>query len=112
MSAIPAEWKWSDHYKGSTFSPKKIKFNFDITGATIKCQLKWKQGGSIIAYEWITGTNITVVNALLGEVILDKINFFDIKTGDYIYDVQIIFADGTRETYIKGSQKIIQDITI
>ena len=110
MSAIPSDWTWKDHYKGSTFASKKIKFNFDITGATINCQLKLGQGTNVI-YEWKTGINITVLNILTGEIALNQINEFNPAANNYIWDLQIKFANGTSQTYIKGTQKVIQDIT-
>ena len=110
MSAIPSLWDWKDHYKGSTFASKKIKFNFDITGATIICQLKAGLG-TIITYEWKTGINITVINSLTGEIVLNQINEFNPTAGSYIWDLQVKFSNGTSQTYIKGTQKVIQDIT-
>lgn len=110
MSVIPSVWKWKDHYKGSTFTPKNIKFNFNITGAVITCQLKAPQG-SLVTYEWKTGVNITVVNLLTGEIVLNQINEFKPSAGGYIWDLQIKFVDGTGNTYLKGSQQVVQDIT-
>lgn len=111
MSVIPAFWKWQAHYKGSTFTPKNIKFNFDITGATITCQLRWAKGSSII-YEWKTAINITVGDLLTGEIVLNQINEFGPLAGSYVWDLQIKYADGTGDTYLTGTQEVIQDITI
>lgn len=111
MSAIPSNWTWNDHYKGSTFTPKNIKFNFDITGATITCQLKLQKGSSVI-YEWKTGVNITVISLLTGQIVLNQINEFKPVAGDYVWDMQILFADGTSQTYLKGTQKVHPDITV
>lgn len=110
MSAIPAVWNWKDHYKGSTFTPKNIKFNFDINGATITCQLKAGQGSNL-TYEWKTGVNITVVNSVTGEIVLNKIKEFKPPAGNYIWDLQVKFSDGTGQTYLKGTQNVIQDVT-
>ena len=111
MSAIPKEWIWRDHYKGSTFTPKKIKFNFDITGVVITCQLK-PLGSTKVIYEWKTGVNITILDLLTGEIILNKINKFAPTAGNYVYDIQMDFVDLVNETYIRGTQKVIQDITV
>lgn len=111
MSVIPAEYNFQDHYKGSTFNDIPIVFNFDITGATILCQIKKSENDSVIVYEWKTGTNITVVNASIGSISLNKVNIFDKPKGKYVYDLQIIFSDGTSETYLKGAINIIQDIS-
>lgn len=112
MSAIPANWTWKDHYKGSTFTPKNIKFNFDITGAIITCQLRRSQGSSVI-YEWKTGVNITVINLLTGEIVLNQIYKFNIPAGNYVFDVEYDHpALQNNQTHIKGTLRVIQDITI
>jgi hypothetical protein len=111
MSAIPSIYNFQDHYKGSTLSPLAIKFNFDVTGAEIICQIRTQPNATIV-HEWKTGTNITVTNALTGEIVLQQVNKFNPTAGNYVYDLQIIFADGTCQTYMKGSLKVIQDVTI
>ena len=111
MSVIPATYNFPDHYKGSTFSPISIVFNFDITGATILCQIKKSEGDSVVVHEWKTGVNITVVNASTGSIALNQINVFDKPKGSYVYDLQITFDDGTCQTYMKGNVNISQDIS-
>lgn len=111
MSVIPAVCDFKPHYKGSTFSPRSIKFNFNITGATILCQIR-KHPGSTVVHEWKTGVNITVVNATTGEIVLNQINNFDVLAGNYKYDLQITFADGTNQTYLQGAILVVQDTTV
>jgi hypothetical protein len=111
MSAQPQTYNFQDHYKGSTLSPLAIKFNFDITGAEIICQVR-QQPNHPIVHEWKTGTNITVVNAVTGEIVLQQVNEFKPNAGAYIYDLQIKFVDGTNQTYMKGSLTVVQDISV
>lgn len=111
MSAQPKTYNFQDHYKGSTLSPLAIKFNFPIVGATIICQIKAQSGSSVIL-EWKSGVNITVVNDATGEIVLQQVNKFNPVAGNYVYDLQIDFGDGTSQTYMKGSLKVVQDITI
>ena len=111
MSIIPATYNFPNHYKGSTFSPISIVFNFDITGATILCQLKNSARDTQVVYEWKTGVNITVVDASTGSIVLNQINIFDKSQATYVYDLQITFADGTCQTYLKGSVNVSQDIS-
>jgi len=110
MSLLPGIWNWKDHYRGSTFKAKPIIFNFDITGAIIICQIRAIQGSSII-HEWKTGVNITVIDLLTGDIEFDQIDEFKPAAGNYVYDVKIKFADGTSDPYLKGTQKVIQNIT-
>jgi hypothetical protein len=111
MSAQPQIYNFKDHYKGSTLSPLAIKFNFDITGAEIICQIR-TQANSPIIHEWKSGVNITVTNLLTGEIVLQQVNEFNPAAGNYVYDLQIKFVDGTSQSYMKGSLKVIQDITV
>lgn len=111
MSVIPAVYNLAPHYKGSSFSPLHIKLNLDITGATILCQIK-PDVDSPSVHEWITGTNITVIDAPTGEFVLNQIDEFDPEPCRYIYDLQVTFADSTCQTYLKGKIKVIQDITV
>lgn len=110
MSVIPAIYNLQNHYRGSSFSALHIKLNLDITGAEIICQIKPDVDTPAI-HQWITGTNITIIDAPTGEFLLDQIDVFDPEPCRYIYDLQITFADGTCETYLKGKIKVIQDIT-
>jgi hypothetical protein len=112
MSVIPQIYNFKDHYKGSTFSPLSIKFNFNITGATITCQIKSAAKATAVIYEWKTGVNITITNLLTGDIILNQINEFNPIAGYYIYDLQIKFNDGTGQTYLRGNLNVIQDITV
>jgi hypothetical protein len=111
MSVIPKTYNFQDHYKGSTFPAIPITFNFDITGSEIICQIR-TQPNSPIIHEWKTGANITVVNEIIGSIILNKITEFKPNAGNYVYDLQIKFANGDTETYLKGNSKVIQDITV
>ena len=110
MSIIPAIYNFEYHYKGSSILPLHIKTNFDITGAIITCQIKLEANTPAI-HEWKTGTNITIISAITGEFTLNQVDVFDPEPGKYIYDLQITFADGTSETYMKGKICVIQDIT-
>ena len=111
MSALPQIYNFPDHYKGSTFNATSFVFNFPITGATFLCQLKNSARDTQVVYEWKTGVNITVVDALTGSIVLNQINKFDKPKGSYVYDLQIDFGDGTSQTYVKGTLLIHQDVS-
>jgi len=110
MSVIPSIYNFKDHYKGSTLNPLSVKFNYDLTGAIIICQIR-KDFKSAIVHEWKTDVNITVVDLLTGDIVLNQVNEFKPEAGVYMYDLQITFIDGTSQTYLKGSLTVIQDIS-
>ncbi len=105
MSITPAVWNWKNHHRGSTFTPKKIKLNIDLTGAVVTCQIM-AAGGSSVIQEWKTGVNITVLNLATGDIVLNQINEFKPVAGNYVWDLQVKFANGTAQTYLKGTQKV------
>jgi hypothetical protein len=111
MSVIPGTYNLQDHYRGSSLSPLRIRLNFDITGATIISQIK-QDTNTTPVHEWKTGVNITVVDASIGEFILNQVDVFDPEPCRYIYDLQVILASGQSETYLRGKLKVIQDITV
>ncbi len=88
MSAIPAILPEILHYKGSTFRPISIKYNYDMTGCTFLCQIKSALGSSVI-HEWKSGVNITVVDITIGHIILDKIYKFNPTAGKYVFDIEV-----------------------
>lgn len=104
-----------EHYKGDTFFefPFEIIIDanpLDLTGATIKMQLR-KNYEKDIALEFSTINNkLEIVNASLGTFkIVEQI--IDIESYNYIYDLQIILANSEVDTYIKGKFNIINDVT-
>jgi hypothetical protein len=108
MGLLPDQKDLKPHYKGSTFLAMNIKFNFDITGATILMQFKSKSN-SPVAFFWETGVNITVVDEPNGEIILQQVNELTPPSGNYIFDLQVKFADGTSFTYWRGNMTVIDD---
>lgn len=111
MSVIPVIYNFKNHYKGSSFLALRVKLNFDITGATILCQIR-PDINSTPVHEWRTEINITIINASIGDFVLNQINSFDPPPCRYIYDLQVVLANGTSQTYLRGKLKVIQDITV
>jgi len=104
------------HKRGDTF--KEVNFAYllngspiNLTGATIKMQLR-KECGGLVALNLTSVANagITITNASGG---LFKINkqIINIAEYDYLYDIQITFADSTVESYLDGVFTITCDIT-
>lgn len=104
------------HIKGDTFEqvPFAILKNnvpLNLTGATIRMQLRGECGGLIaLNLTSVANAGITITNATGG---LFKINkqVIDIAAGNYSYDLEIKFADNTIKTWLSGSFLIECDIT-
>lgn len=82
----------------------------DITGAVIKMSLVASpQASPVKTFSTVTG-EIVITNAALGEFTFQPF-ICNIDPGQYNYDLQIDFLDGTIKTYVKGLYTVIADIT-
>lgn len=104
------------HIKGDTF--EEVNFAMilnsavlNLTGCTLRMQLRKEYGGVIfLSLTSVASAGITITNAAGG---LFKINrqIINIDAGNYIYDIELIKADGTVKTYINGNFVITNDVT-
>lgn len=106
------------HIKGDTFD--EVAFSIaingvpvDLTGATIKMQLK-KNDNLLIPILSLTSAGsagITITSPTGG---LFKINsqIIDIEAFNYVYDIQFTLASGVVKTYISGNFIIQKDVTV
>jgi hypothetical protein len=104
------------HIKGDTFEAVnfavvKNAVALSLTGAVIKMQLKKECNGvAILSLTSIANAGLTITNASGG---LFKINqqIINISEYNYIYDIQITFADNTVKTWVSGNFIVKCDIT-
>lgn len=78
----------------------------DLSGATIKCVFKHKE--EIVTKE--IGSGITVTNPTGGVFKIDEFTLS--KAGRYVYDIKIIFPDGTKKTYVRGHINILAAVSL
>ena len=98
------------HLKGNTFKARQITFGYDLTGARIDLQFKERAGGQIV-FSFSTADNtITYVNSTTGVVRLNEF-ILDVAANTYVYDCQIIDANGSVVTLFYGQMQITQDVT-
>ena len=101
----------NDTFEAVPFAVLKNNVAVDLTGATIKMQLRKEAGGVIaLSLTSVSSAGITITNTSGG---LFKINkqIISIDAFNYLYDIQIAFSDGTVKTWISGEFLIINDIT-
>jgi hypothetical protein len=104
------------HIKGDTFEAVnfalvKNSVVVNLTGATIRMQLRSECGGLIaLSLTSVANAGITITNAAGG---LFRINqqIINIASGNYLYDLEILFADNTVKTWLSGEFLIECDIT-
>tara|TARA_R110000796_G_scaffold24642_1_gene69965 strand:+ start:801 stop:1157 length:357 start_codon:yes stop_codon:yes gene_type:complete len=115
----PANYNFTDRYKNDTsnmvrFTVTKeisaVDTPIDLTGVLIKMQLKRGVSSTTAIKTFEVGAGITLTDAVNGVFELDAF-LLTINQGTYVYDIQLTFTDGTVDTYLRGSFKVIQDIT-
>jgi len=100
-------------YKGNTYDGVVFilpsETGFLLTGASIYMQLR-KSMVDVVAAEFSTANaKLSILSDYSFSFISQIIN---VEIGTYIYDILIVFADGRRETYIKGQFQILPLITV
>jgi hypothetical protein len=102
--------KYNQYRKGDTFDGRKIKFPFDLTGASILIQFR-ETPQSSVAFEFKTIDNtLRVPEPNNGEVFMYPRDM-DYPAATYKYDIQITFASGRTKTYAADKLIIFPDIS-
>lgn len=105
------------HTKGDTFNEvafevKKNGTAIDLTGATIKMQLRkqYEDVSAVLSLTSVANAGLTITNATSG---LFKINaqIINIEVFNYVYDIQFTLASGEVKTYVKGGFNITPEVT-
>jgi len=105
------------HIKGDTFNQvafevKKNSTAINLTGATIKMQLRkcYSDTTPALSLTSVSSAGITITNAAAGQF---KINaqIIDIEVFNYVYDIQFILSSGEVKTYVKGGFNITPEVT-
>jgi hypothetical protein len=104
------------HIKGDTFELVNFQMlvnsvALNLTGCTLRMQLRKEYGGIVyLSLTSVASAGITITTAASG---LFKINkqIINIESANYIYDIELIKADGTIKTYISGNFYITNDVT-
>ena len=105
------------HTKGDTFSEvafevKKNGTAINLTGATIKMQLRknYSDVSPALALTSVSSAGITSTGASAGQF---KINtqIIDIEVFNYVYDIQFTLASGEVRTYVKGGFNVTPEVT-
>jgi hypothetical protein len=105
------------HTKGDTFNEgafevKKNGTAIDLTGATIRMQLRkqYEDVTPALSLTSASSAGITITNAASG---LFKINaqIINIEVFNYVYDIQFTLSTGEVKTYVKGGFNVTPEVT-
>lgn len=111
----PGIYNIPTQYEGDTFDGFQITITQTSEGTTTPINLlgttitsKFKQDGTVVL-DLSEGSGITIVDDEAG---IFKIDSFTVpSTGMYEYDIQFVYADGSVKTYLRGSMKVVDQIT-
>lgn len=115
----PQTYNFKQQKSGDTFMGVIIKCTnivngeeipIDLTDCEIKMQVKLQKCLNPII-DLSIGNGIELTQPLLGEFFISNIIIPEVKSYNYIYDIQINFPSGIIKTYIEGNFPIISDVT-
>lgn len=110
----PGTYNFNTHYKGDTFGfndPVEFTLNTDLTGATVKIQFRKLNKQGAVLKEVTNSSGITVSDAANGVFTIDEFEV-DWVAGTHYYDIEVTDSSSKVTTYIQGTIKIEQDVTV
>ena len=116
---IPKIYDFRDRYKNDTSG--KVSFvatqtidevttPIDLTGVTIRMDIKSNKNSTVSELTLTIGNGITVTNAVNGEFEIDAF-LCTLNAYNYCYDLEFTFPTGVVQTWIRGNFNVIQDVT-
>ena len=104
------------HIKGDTFEAVNFEMilnsvALNLTGCTLRMQLRKEYGGVIfLSLTSVASAGITITNPTSGIFSINR-QIINLDAYNYIYDIELIKADGTVKTYVSGNFSITNDVT-
>lgn len=114
-----ATFNLSDQYKGDSF--ERINFEFyatkddtgneiDMTGYIPKMEMRKDSAAGKLIKTLTIGDGLEWTDQTLGTMYVNPF-LWTFETGDFVYDLQMTHPDSTVLTYVRGSFKVIDDVT-
>jgi len=112
---IPVTTNLDDIYSGDKFKPIEFVITIntialDLTGCSVRMQFR-KNLSSITAPAFEFSTANGRIDISSGTIKTVFIPALEIDGGSYVYDLEVTTTAGEVTTYLRGSIKIIEDIT-
>lgn len=99
-----------DTWRGLTLTLSVNGAPMNLTGATVKMQMRKAPTASNAEYTWSTADgSISITNAAAGQLAVNKRVVSG--TGSLHFDLQVTTADGDVRTMVRGTMNLIQDVT-
>lgn len=100
--------KYNHYRKGDTYEGRVWEMPYDIEGCEVLVQFKRRKTDTTAVFQFSTSDGTLIVDGLLNELtwIGRDLNY---PPGEYFYDVQFTFPDGTIDTQGEDKLTIFQD---
>ena len=105
------------HTKGDTFNEvafevKKNGTALNLTGATIKMQLRkdYNDVTPTLSLTSVSNAGLTITNATSGHFKINE-QIINIEVFNYVYDIQFTLSSGEVKTYVKGGFNVTPEVT-
>jgi hypothetical protein len=101
----------SDTFEATiTLRDKATGDPINLTGATCKMQVRTSYDAvDPPAMEFTTGGGGMTVDGVNGKITLSKT--VALAAGEYVYDLQVVFAGPITRTYLRGRIKVLEEVT-
>lgn len=100
---------WKNDTWQQVFSLTANNSAINLSAATVTIQVRTTATSPTAALTLTEGAGITVGGSLNNQITLKKI--VDISAGVYVWDLQVLYGDGTVKTYLEGSFEVYEDVT-
>jgi hypothetical protein len=100
---------WRNDTLTLNFEMKVNDVPLDLSGATVRMQIRPSYGSNTLTLSIAEGTGITVTGDDDNIVSISKL--ITITAGEYVYDLEIQYASGEVKTYVQGAFSVHEDVT-
>lgn len=99
-----------DTWRGLTLTLSVNGAPLNLTGASVKMQMRKAPSDSTAAYTWsTTDGSIVITNPTAGALTINKRNISG--TNSLHFDVQVTAQNGDVRTMVRGTLPLVQDVT-
>lgn len=100
---------WRNDTWSQTFAVKSNGVAMDLRNSTIKIQVRKKAGDTNTLLELSTEDGISIIGNEYNNIYLHK--KVEIHSGNYVYDMNVTFSDGSVKTLVWGNFFVQEDVT-
>ena len=93
-----------------TLVDKDTQVPLDLTGATVRLDVRASHTASAVSLPLSEGDGITVPSPKT-QGIIQVSKDAAISDGTYVYDLQVEFSGGKRKTYLRGQLTVLPEVT-